>query len=265
VDSDRVFLTGNGEGGNAAIDVGLSHPDLFAGVVPMNGRPRWYVNQWYWRNAQVLPFYVVIGELSGDVRPWIAALTEKWIEKGYQSLLVMYRGRPTDFFSAEVPNIFDWMSRKRRALGFPELGRSPNSGFNGEEFHSFRPTDDRFYWASSDAVNEKFTISDLATTRKGTPAAIQANIRDGNQVTAFTRGLKQLTLWFGRVYDPQTGARDMIDFSKPVRVTLNGRQSWSGNGKPLTPRMDVLLEDFCRRGDRKRLFFAKVEFDKIQQ
>src|SRR5581483_3116275 len=30
VDTDRVFLTGYGEGGNMAWDVGLSHPDLFA-------------------------------------------------------------------------------------------------------------------------------------------------------------------------------------------------------------------------------------------
>src|SRR5439155_12373527 len=35
VDSDRVFLAGSGEGGNMAYDVGLAHPDLFAGVVPM--------------------------------------------------------------------------------------------------------------------------------------------------------------------------------------------------------------------------------------
>ena len=35
IDSDRVFLHGYRQGGNMAYDVGLSHPDLFAGVLPM--------------------------------------------------------------------------------------------------------------------------------------------------------------------------------------------------------------------------------------
>ena len=34
IDSDRVFLAGHGEGGNAAFDIGMSRPDLFAGVIP---------------------------------------------------------------------------------------------------------------------------------------------------------------------------------------------------------------------------------------
>lgn len=264
VDSDRVFLSGNGEGGNAVYDIALSHPDVFAGAIPINGRPRWYINQWYWRNAQNLPFYMVIGELSGDIRPWVASLAEKWIEKGYQSLLVMYRGRPTEFFPAEIPSIFDWMSRKRRWIGFPDLGRSPNSGTQGEEYQSFRTTDNRHYWASTNSMNEKYLLSgDFVTTRKGTPAAIQAYIREGNQVSVYARGIKQLTLWFGRVYDPVTGARDMIDFAKPLRVTLNNAVPWSGNGKPLRPRMDVLLDDYCRRGDRRRLFLVRVDFDKV--
>lgn len=264
VDTDRVFLTGSGEGANAAFDIALSHPGEFAGVVPVNGRPRWYINQWCWRNAQNLPFYLVIGELSGDVRPWVAALAEKWIDRGYNSLLVMYRGRPTDFFVGEVPTIFDWMSRKRRANGFPELGRFPNSGYSGEEYQTFRKSDNRFYWVSAATVLDKFTMERFATQRTGTPAAIQATIREGNQVTAFTRGVSQLTLWFGRTYDPQLGARDMIDFSKPVRISVNGRQNWPGNGKPMTPKLEILLDDFCRRGDRRRLFFAKADFDKVQ-
>ena len=40
VDSDRVFLFGLGWGGAMAFDVGLSHPDLFAGVLPMSAGPR---------------------------------------------------------------------------------------------------------------------------------------------------------------------------------------------------------------------------------
>ena len=45
VDSDRVFLFGLGQGGEMAFDVGLSHPDLFAGVLPMSAGPRKFARQ----------------------------------------------------------------------------------------------------------------------------------------------------------------------------------------------------------------------------
>ena len=69
VDTDRVFLMGAGEGADMAMDVGASHPDLFAGVIAVGPNPKWqglFVN--YWRNAQRLPFYVVSGQLAGRCR-----------------------------------------------------------------------------------------------------------------------------------------------------------------------------------------------------
>ena len=63
VDNDRVFLMGVADGANMAMDIGMSHPDLFAGVVPMAPIPKWqnmFIH--YWANAQKLPFYVVTGE-----------------------------------------------------------------------------------------------------------------------------------------------------------------------------------------------------------
>ncbi len=42
VDSDRMFLLGAGEGGAMALDVGLSHPDLFAGVIPVSAVPNFF-------------------------------------------------------------------------------------------------------------------------------------------------------------------------------------------------------------------------------
>src|SRR5437879_8409274 len=35
VDADRVFLSGCGDGASVAADIGMSHPDLFAGVSTM--------------------------------------------------------------------------------------------------------------------------------------------------------------------------------------------------------------------------------------
>ena len=40
IDSDRVFLSGHSIGGDAAWDIGLAHPDLWAGVIPIVVRSR---------------------------------------------------------------------------------------------------------------------------------------------------------------------------------------------------------------------------------
>lgn len=261
VDTDRVFLTGFADGGNMAIDVGLAHPDLFAGVIPINGRPRNYISLNYWRNGQGLPFYIVIGELTGAIRTWDVALYENWAEKGFPSLMVMYRGRASEFFTGEVPNIFDWMDRQRRTLGFPELGKNFGGGPGSQEYVTQRPTDNRFFWITTDSVDPKHTIKDFVT-EKGTPAVVQANI-NGNQVTVKTKGLKQASLWFGRAYDSQTGVRDMIDFTKPVKIQFNSKPVWTNQNRPLEPKLETLLEDYHQRSDRRRLFFAKVDFDKL--
>ena len=129
VDSDRVFLTGYGDGATMAFDVGLSHPDLFAGIVPINGRPKSSTTYHYWKNAQYLPFYIVVGELAGDSVSLNRRPFENWMNRGYASLMTIYKGRPMEPFRAETPFIFDWMNRKKRATGFPQLGRNAKFDF----------------------------------------------------------------------------------------------------------------------------------------
>ena len=53
----------------------------------------------------------------------------------------------------------------------------------------------------------------------------------------------------------------MIDFTKPVTVKINRRAYWTN--KLVTPSAATMLEDFYERGDRQRLFMAKLEFDNL--
>ena len=108
IDSDRVFLHGVGEGALMAFDVGLAHPDLFAGVLPMGGGPVKYAKR-YWRNAQYLPFYVVNGTRAGDTNKVLREQFEYWVLRGFPSLWIEYKGRGIEWFGGELPNMFDWM------------------------------------------------------------------------------------------------------------------------------------------------------------
>src|SRR5205085_2694523 len=148
---------------------------------PINGTPRNSTTGFYHRNGQYLPFYSVVGEHAGVNLANNRRLYELWCGRGFPSLLTVYKGRWSEFYPGEVPFAFDWMSRKKRANGFPALGRNFGTGESSEEFVSWRPTDNRFYWVSVEAFNDKFMNPDIGRTIK-TPAAVQAQIRDDNQI-----------------------------------------------------------------------------------
>lgn len=247
VDSDRVFVTGFGEGGAMAYDVGLSHPDLFAGVLPMSAQPRLFAQSGYWRNAQYLPFYVMSGDTAGEYTKMNRRIFDQWVPRGYPSLFIEYRGRGAEWFEAELPYMFNWMSYKKREAAFPELGRS--AGLSGEEFQTMRSTDNRFYWLSTDSINEKYLNEGPTYSNRVIPAGMQARIAEGNQILIQTRGLKQLTVWLGS---------KMVDFEKPVTIRVNGNTLL--NNRMVKPSLRTLIEDFQSRGDRQRLFLVELPF-----
>jgi predicted esterase len=257
VDTDRVFLAGYADGANLALDVGLSHPSVFAGVVPVSPAPRLAFMAHYWRNAQYLPFYLLCGDQSGAAYKATSKLYEEWAPRGYNSLMVIYKGRGHEFFIGELPTIFDWMATKRRAGGFPELGRNPGAIGNNEEFQSLRQGDNSFYWVTIRDVQPKHLWN--GNGRPPTPAKVQATIRPNNQISVWTNGFTELSLWIGP---------DMIDVEKPVSVSVQSGtkiypKTWNSGRKPLTPSLPLMLEDFYQRADPKRLYFTRIDFDKL--
>ncbi len=261
LDSDRVFLFGWEDGATMAFDVGLSHPDLFAGVMPMNGKLSPMQQQRYWCNAQYLPFYAIEGDKNGKNPVAVRKLYIDWIRSHYPSLYVEYKGRISEWYSQELPELANWMSRKKRHLPVKEMGRHNNSSVGqGEEFRTLRATDNRFYWLSTDSINDLHLAADVRTLTTTKPATMQASIAVGNvadlkagariwsQVNIRTFGLKQVTLRL---------SPGMVDFTKQVAIRLNGNPVVGQ--RMVTPSVAVMLEELYATGDRQRLVFAKFD------
>jgi pimeloyl-ACP methyl ester carboxylesterase len=244
VDSDRVFLFGLGQGANLAYDVGLSHPDLFAGVLTMGGQPRWHAGH-YWPNAQALPFYVVEGTHNGKGPKYNRDQFKHWVSGHYPSLYVEYKGRGPEWFGGELSHMFDWMGVKKRS--------HPRSLGDRDDFRSMREADNRFYWVSTESIT-KGSLNDAGRLwRTPNPARFEAHIGTGNFVYVSTRGVKDVTIWF---------APAMIDFEKNVKFKVNGSvpKGIKTSGVRISPSAAVLLEDFYQRGDKQYLFLAKKTF-----
>ncbi|HWY85834.1 MAG TPA: hypothetical protein VNX28_03865, partial [Gemmataceae bacterium] len=267
IDSDRAFLFGWEQGGDAALDIGMSHPDQFAGVLTMCGAPRYFTAEQnrYQTNAQYLPFYLVEGDRNGANPKVICAMFKNWVSGAYPALYVEYKGRGSEWYQGELPRMFDWMTRKKRYHPRREMGRRNAAGGLGEEFRTMREGDNRFYWLSTDAIDPRYLNNAASWVRSIQPATMVAGISVGNelvvkggekeakivtQINIHTKGIRHLSLWL---------APEMVDFTKPIRVRVNGSILWSD--RVYAPDPALLMEDFFYNGDRQRLFYKRLDFN----
>ncbi len=236
IDTDRVFLSGHSMGGDAAWDIGLAHPDLWAGVIPIVAAADKYISH-YQDNAKLVPLYFVCGEKDGDKlgqneRDWNRYVSYL----GYDVMIVQYHGRGHEHFIDEILNLFTWMSLHKRNF-FPR------------EFKvdSLRPWDNFFWWVECGKFLEaNMVLPPQWGDKNKTPArAAQTEARVlANGVLAKSAAGK-VTVWL---------SPEIVNFEAPMTVTINGRKQPSPQ-----PSVAVLLEDVRTRGDRQHPFWAKAE------
>lgn len=238
VDSDRVFLSGHGMGGDAAWDIGLSHPHLFAGVIPVSGAIDKY-SMYYWENGRQLPLYVVSGELDRDLMTRNAPHLMRMMQQNFDLIYAEYVGAGPDVFYSEIHSLFDWMSRQKRP--------APPSRI---DVKSLRPTDNRFYWYEGSGLPEGIGIDWTSEKkRKATTMGVDAAITQGNTLR-LRSGAARHRLWLPR-------GEGLIDFQKRLKVEINGRSRWNNFVKPDTAAM---LEHVRLSGDRQQLYWAVLDF-----
>jgi pimeloyl-ACP methyl ester carboxylesterase len=236
IDTDRVFLSGHAMGGDAAWDVALAHPDLWAGLVAVTPTADRYVTH-IWRNAERLPTCIVGGELDGGTLKRNAATLDRGFLRGYDLTYVEYRGRGHEHFFEEIIRIFDWMRRKSRTPFPPEI-----------EAVTMRPWDRFFWWLEVAGAPPRTMVlpSDWPPPPGSRPLSIEAKVGATNGITARC-GTEQVKVWL---------SPELLDFTQPATVTVDGRTLHRG---PVVPDLTLLLEDVRLRGDRQHPFWAVVE------
>ncbi len=230
IDTDRVFLSGHSEGGDAAWDIGLAHPDLWAGVIPISARGRKYV-VFYGPNAKGLPLYFVAGELD---RKWMLAhwaRIDRYIRfSGYHGMVSLYHGRGHELFYEDVLFMFEWMKRQRR--------REPPVEIDAV---SLRPWDAFFWWIEvGDFAERNVVLPEMWDEQKPKPVKVTAHRKAANKFRISTNA-GRAAIWL---------SPEVVDFSK--RIFVNGKRA------DVRPSREVLLEDVRRRADRQHPFWAVV-------
>jgi hypothetical protein len=237
VDTDRVFLTGHGVGGDAAWDIGLAHPDVWAGVMPIVATVDRYITR-YWPNAKFTSWYFVGGELDGDKMANNGVVLDRMIKPDCDTTVVEYLGRGYEPFGDEIQRLFDWMGRKRRTLP-KEI----------DEYVTMRPWDNFVWWLEVEGLPAKSMVppSNWPPPRGVRPIQLVSKRLAGNKITAKLQAATT-TIWL---------SPELVDFKQRIAIELNGR-SIGPRDRFIAPDLTVLLEDVRTRADRQHPFWAKV-------
>ncbi|MFO0788686.1 MAG: peptidase [Pirellulales bacterium] len=238
IDTDRVFLTGHGMGGEAAWDIAIAHPDTWAGVVPIGagividkfiGR--------YAKNAVYDNWYFIMGELDGNKLAGNAREFDRYLKPNTDITVVEFQGRGYEPFGDEIQRLFDWMSRRQR--------KTPKE----IDCVSMRPWDNFFWWLEADGLPAKSMVApgSWPPASNVRPARIEGKRLETNKL-AVTLQADRVTVWL---------SPELVDFNEKLAVEVNNRNI-SPSDRIVRPDLGTLLEDVRTRADRQHPFWAKL-------
>ncbi len=241
IDTDRVFLSGHSMGADAAWDIALAHPDLWAGLVLFAPASDRYVSH-YWENGRQLPMYVVGGELDTGRLDVNAMDFDRYLRRSFDMTYVEYLGRGHENFSDEILRVLDWMGRKRRSF-FPK----------NFETVSMRPWDRFFWWTEFEDLPPRTMLLPAQWPPPGgyRSATIEAQLTPGNTINVRS-GAARTVVWL---------TPELVDFSKQLTVQIDGQRVFRG-----VPRPDLwtMLEDLRLRVDRQHPFWQAIDTSAVQ-
>jgi predicted esterase len=233
IDTDRVFLSGHSMGGDAAWDIGLAHPDLWSGIIPIVAVADKYVKHRYQENGRYVPMYFICGEKDGNKMALNSSEWDYYFRHiGYDVMVVQYQGRGHEHFHDEIQRLFDWMNLHKRNF-FPK------------EFtvYSMRPWDNFFWWVETDKPKPANIVLPVEWPGTARPYETEGRVLETNAVTV-TTGADKVTVWL---------SPEIVNFEAKVTVHIKGKRYLN-----VQPSIATMLEDARTRADRQHPFWAKV-------
>ncbi|MGN6545623.1 MAG: alpha/beta hydrolase-fold protein [Aureliella sp.] len=238
IDTDRVFISGHFDGGAAAWDIALSHPDLWAGAIMLSPSAEKFILS-YGINAAYVPTYSVWGEFDGSkFMENLGRTVDDYLRSPkYDAIGVEYKGRPRDHFLEELPRIIEWMelTSHRRQRAPAEL-----------DLITARPGDRFFYWVEIPEMDSKSVVSPVQFDASKRPK-IEATLQPGGNTVRLSKFPgKEVWVWL---------RPDMVNFGQIVEVIGKNNSKTRAN---VVADNRTLLEDVRTRADRQAPFYARI-------
>lgn len=260
IDESRIYVTGISDGGTGVYFLAMREATLWSACLPLNGHPLVIANpqtgadgQLYSGNLANCPLYIVNGGKdplypAASVAPIVAMFERAGVPLVFQ-------------VHPEAGHDVDWWPQERpRYEAF--LAAHPRRAHPAKVSWETERTDryNRFRWLVIDRLGRR--SSDVAlddvntfqpTSSRGVelfgrtrPSGRVDAERTGNAFDIRTRGVQQFTLLL---------SPEVVDFAKPVRVTVNGR---AVHDAVVQKDVSVLQKWAARDHDRTMLYGAEL-------
>ncbi|HMP80540.1 MAG TPA: hypothetical protein PKD54_13885, partial [Pirellulaceae bacterium] len=242
VDSDAVFLSGHGEGAAAALDIGVSHPEHFAGLSTFAGGADKYVKAYQDNQHFGLPVYAVFGARDVVTKSKCQPYFDWWLRRANRNELtvVEYHGRLDESFMEEQAEVFRWFGTLRR--------RGPERGADLKlNYLVLRPTDVYSWCYEVRNISDEYLMYPHQY-RDQRPRELKVSVERpaGSNKITIQRSTGEGTLWL---------SPDIVDFDQLVEISLRGGTNFRDF---IQPSRRVILEDVRTRADRRRPYWAKL-------
>ena len=251
IDETKIYLTGISDGGTGVYYMALKEPNPWSSYLPLNGSLAVLRNpengadgELYGNNFVNAPLYIVNGENDqlypvAQVEPHIA-----WLKK--MGVTVTFRPQ------AGAQHNTAWWPTERASFeqfvhAHPRAPHPPALSWETERVDRFN----RNRWlvinelrADASRATELTDLGFFRHTKRSGRVDVR---RSGNVFNAIVRDVAAFTLLL---------SPDAIDFGKPVVVTVNGKQVFSG---PLKKDPVTLARWAARDNDRTALYGAELK------
>lgn len=255
VDTDRVYLSGHSMGGDAAWDIGLAHPDLWAGVIPIVAEASKFIIR-YPNNGALLPMYFICGERDGNKWAPNAVEWDRYLRhadaNAWDVMIVQYQGRGHESYHDDIQNVFEWLELPSHRRNFFPKKFGGDANDSTKNYQSLRTWDNFFWYAEFSGMPDASIIHPVEWTGEKPPRGSALQVRgeyltdsEGNGIVKVSCGAGKVTVWL---------SPEMVDFSKKITVRVNEKKLPG----TMAPNLVHLLEDARTRGDRQHPFWLHV-------
>ena len=261
IDESRIYITGISDGGTGVYFFAMREATAWSACLPLNGHPSVLANpevgadgMLFAGNLVNCPLYLVNG---GKDRLYpaasVAPLVEMMKRGGIPVLFTVYpdAGHDTSWWPVERPKYEAFLASHAR------VAHPARISWETERTDRYN----RFRWLSIDRLGARPSDGQLVEVNgyqlpsgrnatlfdRNSPSGRVDIARQGNTFAAKTRGVQQFTLLL---------SPDVVDFSKPVKVTANGRVAFEGIVQKDTA---ALLRWAARDNDRTMLYGAELK------
>ena len=247
IDPDRVYLTGQSMGGHMAYRAALTLPDRWAAVSPQSGGYD-YVEKGAIGSLMNVPGYVTWGKFEPYGLDVSNRTNAAWGQAFGLDWVYVEKDGGHEIYQDELPKIAEFFQRRPRNLYRDTVYLRQGGAMK------FTKTWEIEGWPEHTVLSEtrplRWNVQHWLevtprTDETGLQFALAKNLGN-NHFEVTTDQVRELSLYL----HPR-----MVDFDKPVRITVNGKLLFE---KRVQPDPELMLDTVRKFDDRGRIFWAKV-------